>query len=462
MAMFSRSQTPPPPPAVLRPPRTREDSDERVATVREKVHRRLLSELSPTIRTDNLDEVRRALERIFDETVAEERLPLSRLERNNLFEQVLAGILGYGPLEPFLRDDSVTEILVNGPNLIFLERNGKLEETDVRFRDTEDLMRIIDRIVSPLGRRVDESSPMVDARLPDGSRVNIIIPPLSLEGPCISIRKFARAAYSMEDVLQLGSLTKEMMDFLRVCVLARLNVVVSGATSTGKTTLLNALSNFIPNNERVITIEDAAELQLQQRHVVRLEARPPNIEGRGQITIRQLVINALRMRPDRIVVGEVRGGEALDMLQAMNTGHEGSLTTIHANDTRDALSRLEMMVAMTGLELPILVVRQYVAAGIHLVVHLTRLQGGVRKITRISEILSVENGAYRIEDIFGYRQTGVDSTDTAVGEFYATGYRPACLERIRTSGAQVPDDWFRPWTCPDQPHSGNGKAAPAP
>ena len=296
-----------------------------MSAIYDRVQRRLLSELSPSVRADNVEEVRRALTRIFEDVLAEEDVPLSRTERTELFESIVAGILGFGPLEPFLKDETVTEILVNGPNKVYVERAGRLESTDVRFRDAEELMRIIDRIVSPLGRRVDESSPMVDARLPDGSRVNVIIPPLSLVGPCMSVRKFTRAAYAMDDFVRLDSCTEDMGKFLAACVKARLNIVISGGTSTGKTTLLNIVSSYLGNDERIVTIEDAAELQLQQEHVVRLEARPPNVEGKGQITIRQLVINALRMRPDRIVVGEVRGGEALDMLQAMNTGHDGSL-----------------------------------------------------------------------------------------------------------------------------------------
>ncbi|MFW6136306.1 MAG: CpaF family protein, partial [Chloroflexota bacterium] len=295
--------------------------DNGYAGVRDEVRRRLMSELSPGLDSGDTAQVRSALRRIFDETLTEKQLALSSRERRDLFEQVVADVLGLGPIEPLLRDDTVTEVMVNGADQVWIERNGRLEETDIRFRDSQEVMRIIDRIVGPLGRRVDESSPMVDARLPDGSRVNVIIPPLSLEGPCISIRKFAAAAFLADDLIRMDSVTEELMEFFRACVRARLNIVISGGTSTGKTTLLNIVSRYLPSDERIITIEDAAELQLQQRHVIRLESRPPNIEGKGAVHIRQLVINALRMRPDRIVVGEVRGGEALDMLQAMNTGH---------------------------------------------------------------------------------------------------------------------------------------------
>jgi len=443
MTVFSRNSNARPSPTETRAPRSRSDGNERIYAVRQKVHRRLLSELSPSIQADNATEVRRALERIFTETLAEERLPLSRMERAALFEQIVAGILGYGPLEPLLHDESVTEILVNGPDLVFIERDGKLEETELRFRDTEDLMRIIDRIVSPLGRRVDETSPMVDARLPDGSRVNVIIPPLALDGPCISIRKFAREAYSIEDLIQLDTLTRDMADFMRACVVARLNAVISGGTSTGKTTLLNILSSFLPNSERIITIEDAAELQLQQRHVVRLEARPPNVEGRGQVPIRQLVINSLRMRPDRIVVGEVRGGEALDMLQAMNTGHDGSLTTVHSNSPRDTLSRVETMVLMAGMDLPLRAIREQIAAAFDVVVHVDRLQDGSRKVVRVSEVQGMEGDVIVMQDLFRYVQTGMRD-GWVEGHFTGTGIRPKFMDKIETSGISLLPTVFAP------------------
>jgi pilus assembly protein CpaF len=406
---------------------------ERLATIRDRVQHRLLSELNPTVSTDDVDEVRRVLERIFTEVLVEEDLPLSRLDRNQLFEEIVAGILGYGPLEPLLADDSITEVLVNGADQIYVERNGLLEECEVRFRDSQDVMRIIERIVAPIGRRVDESSPMVDARLPDGSRVNVIIPPLSLKGPCISIRKFARAAYGPEDLLRLNSLTADMLEFLRTCVIARLNIVVSGGTSTGKTTLLNMLSSFIPNNERIITIEDAAELQLQQRHVLTLEGRPPNVEGKGQVTIRQLVINALRMRPDRIVVGEVRGGEALDMLQAMNTGHDGSLTTAHSNSPRDSLRRVETMTLMAGMDLPLRAVREQISSAFDLVVHLNRLADGTRKIVNISEVQGMEGDVIVMQDIFRFVQTGF-ADGRALGYFTGTGVRPKFMDKLESTG----------------------------
>jgi pilus assembly protein CpaF len=393
----------------------------------------LLSELSPTVDTSNVEEVRRALERIFSETLAEEQIPLSRAERADLFEQIVADILGYGPLEMLLADESITEILVNGPGQVYIERNGVLEETDIRFRDTTEVMRIIDRIVAPLGRRVDESSPMVDARLPDGSRVNVIIPPISLIGPCISIRKFSKAVFSPEDMIRLDTITKEMAEFMRACVLGRLNIVVSGGTSTGKTTVLNILSSFLPVNERIVTIEDAAELRLHQSHVVRLECRPPNVEGHGQITIRQLVINTLRMRPDRIVVGEVRGGEALDMLQAMNTGHDGSLTTVHSNTPRDTLHRVETMVLMAGMDLPLRAVREQIASAFDLIVHLDRLVDGNRKVVQISEVQGMEGDIIVMQDIFRFVQTGVQN-GRVQGHFTATGVRPKFMAKLEAAG----------------------------
>jgi pilus assembly protein CpaF len=419
------------------------DRTEAYGAIRERVQRRLLSELSPTVDTRNIAEVRPALEQIFMETLAEEQLPLSRMERAQLFDEIVADILGFGPIESLLRDDSVTEILVNGANQVYIERNGMLKETDIRFRDAGEVMRIIDRIVAPLGRRVDESSPMVDARLPDGSRVNIIIPPLSLNGPCISIRKFAKVAFTSDDMVRFGALTQDMVDFLRACVRARLNIVVSGGTSTGKTTVLNVLSSFLPSTERIITIEDAAELQLSQRHVVRLEARPPNIEGRGDVPIRQLVINALRMRPDRIIVGEVRGGEALDMLQAMNTGHDGSLTTAHSNSPRDTLHRVETMTLMSGADLPLRAVREQIASAFDLVVHLDRLADGARKVTAISEVQGMEGEIVVMQDIFKYQQTGVRDAQVQ-GYFTATGVRPKFMDKIEAAGIALSPGIFNP------------------
>lgn len=415
----------------------------RQAIIREKVHRRLVAELSPTVRPDNFEEVERVLKRIFSEVLAEENVPLSRVERADLFGQIVASILGFGPLEPLLQDPTVTEVLVNGPDQVYAERHGKIERTDIRFQNVEELMRIIERIVAPLGRRVDESSPLVDARLPDGSRVNVIIPPLSLVGPCLSIRKFSRAVFSVEHLVQLGTLTREMSEFLRACVLARLNIVVSGGTSSGKTTMLNILSSFIPEHERIITIEDSAELKLQQEHVVRLEARPPNIEGKGEVTIRQLVINALRMRPDRIVVGEVRGGEALDMLQAMNTGHDGSLTTAHSNSPRDTLRRVETMVLMAGMDMPLRAVREQIAAAFDLVVHMERLADGVRRVVQISEVQGMEGDTIVMQDIFRYQQTGFRD-GRVEGHFTATGIRPKFMSKIEAWGLHLPPNIFAP------------------
>ncbi len=411
--------------------------------VRERVQRRLLADLSPGIDTNDTASVRRALEQIFVETLQEERLPMSRGDRGALFELIVADVLGYGPIEPFLRDDSVTEILVNGADMIFIERNGILEETDVRFRDTDEVMHVIDRIVTPLGRRIDESSPMVDARLPDGSRVNIIIPPLALDGPTISIRKFAKAIFDPEDLIRLNTMTRAMSDFLQACVRARMNIVVSGGTSTGKTTVLNALSRFLPAKERIVTIEDSAELQLSQRHVVRLESRPPNIEGKGQVTIRQLVINSLRMRPDRIVVGEVRGGEALDMLQAMNTGHDGSITTAHSNTPRDTLSRIATMSLMAGMDLPLRAILQQIASAFDLVVHLNRMADGTRKIVKITEVQGMEGDVIVMQDIFSFIQTGIRKGKVE-GYFTAHGIRPKFMDKIEAAGLSLPPTMFNP------------------
>jgi pilus assembly protein CpaF len=402
-----------------------------------------MAELSPDVDSQDTAQVRRALHRIFEEVLTEKQLALSRRERRDLFEQVVADVLGLGPIEPLLRDETVTEVLVNGPDLIYVERNGRLEETAIRFRDAEDVMRVIHRVVGPLGRRVDESSPMVDARLPDGSRVNVIIPPLSLDGPCISIRKFSSAAYGASDLIRLGSVTEGLMQFLRACVGARINIIVSGGTSTGKTTLLNVLSKYLPSDERIITIEDAAELRLQQRHVIRLEYRPPNVEGKGEVTIRQLVINALRMRPDRIVVGEVRGGEALDMLQAMNTGHDGSLTTAHSNSPRDTLHRVETMTLMAGMDLPLRAIREQIASAIDLIVHLDRMADGSRKVVRVTEVQGMEGDVIVTQDIFRFVQTGIDNGRVA-GHLEGMGIRPRFMDKIEGAGITLPPEMFAP------------------
>ncbi len=366
-----------------------------------------------------------------------------RGDRDRLMNELVDEIFGLGPLEKLMADPTVSDILVNNSKTVFVERFGRLEPTDVVFADDDHVLRIIQRIVARLGRRIDESNPMVDARLPDGSRVNAVIPPLALEGPALSIRRFGAEALKVENLIQYGTLTADVVQFLSAAVEARVSTLISGGTGAGKTTLLNVLSRFIPTEERIITIEDSAELILQHKHRIRMETRPANTEGRGEVTQRDLVRNSLRMRPDRIIVGEVRGPEVWDMLQAMNTGHEGSLTTIHANTVRDALARLEMMVAMTGFDLPINVVRQYVASGIHLLVHVSRLKGGSRKLMEVSEIVRVdEKGQLIVEDIFGFKQTGVDSNGNAVGEFYATGNRPKCLERLHSAGITVPDSLF--------------------
>src|SRR5438132_942762 len=358
--------------------------------VKFRIQSRVIQDLDPKLDLSNQVEVRRQIEEIFGKVIDEEGLALTRAERVRMLEQITDEIIGLGPLEPLLRDESISEVMVNGPRQVFIERGGKIELTNVVFQHDDHVMRIIDRIIAPIGRRVDESSPMVDARLTDGSRVNAIIPPLSLVGPVITIRKFSASPFTVDDLVRFGTATPEMFDFLKACVEARLNVFVSGGTGSGKTTSLNVLSSFIPSDERIVTIEDAAELQLRQEHVVTLESRPPNIEGRGEVTIRDLVINCLRMRPDRIVVGEVRGGEALDMLQAMNTGHDGSLTTAHANSPRDCLSRLEVMCLMSGMDLPVRAIREQIASAVNIIVQQERLRDGSRKVTKVSEVQGME------------------------------------------------------------------------
>ena len=411
--------------------------------VKTAIHEELVESLDlSTLGTINEDELRSEICRLGEEICRFRRKTLPDLDQKRLLDELVNEVFGLGPLEPLMQDPSIADILVNSPHEVYIERNGRLELTDIVFADEQHVLRIIQRIVSRVGRRIDEVSPMVDARLPDGSRVNAVVAPLALGGPKLSIRRFGAKALEIENLLRFGSLTRPMVDFLAAAVGARISFLIAGGTGAGKTTLLDAMSAFVPHDERIVTIEDSAELILQHPHVVRMETRTPNTEGRGEISQRDLVRNALRMRPDRILVGEVRGAEALDMLQAMNTGHEGSLTTIHANDTRDALQRLEMMVAMTGFDLPIHVVRQYICAGIKLVVHLSRLKGGARRVTRISEIVGVDGLDYKLEDIFGYQQTGVDGDGNAVGHFYATGYQPDCLQRLRASGAELPDELF--------------------
>jgi pilus assembly protein CpaF len=409
--------------------------------VKFRIQNRVIQDLDPKLDLSNQVEVRRQIEEIFGKVIDEEGLALTRAERVRMLEQITDEIIGLGPLEPLLRDESVSEIMVNGPRQIYIERAGKLELTNVVFQNDDHVMRIIDRIIAPIGRRVDESSPMVDARLTDGSRVNAIIPPLSLIGPVITIRKFAATPFTVDDLIRFGTSTPEMFEFLRACVEARLNVFVSGGTGSGKTTTLNVLSSFIPNDERIVTIEDAAELQLRQEHVVTLESRPPNIEGKGAITIRELVRNALRMRPDRIVVGECRSGEALDMLQAMNTGHDGSLSTGHANTPRDMLSRLETMVLMAGVDLPVRAIREQIAAAVDLIVHQSRLKDGTRKITHITEVQGMEGDVIVMQDVFVFDQTGVIDGKIQ-GRLKPTGIRPKFVERFEIQGIHMPQGIF--------------------
>jgi pilus assembly protein CpaF len=432
---------PPPPSAPRRPSPTTTGLRDAYADLKSRIQNKLLAELEPTLDLSRTEELRAMIEEKFDAVLAEDHIVLSRLERQRLFEQIVAEILGYGPLEPLLRDDTITEIMVNGPKKVYIERNGKIERTNVVFEDDEHLMRIIERIVAPLGRRVDESMPYVDARLPDGSRVNIVIPPISLIGPVVTIRKFYRTPLTVEDLIRLGSATPEVMEFLKACVQAKINIVVSGGTGSGKTTMLNILSGFIPEGERIITIENAAELQLRQEHVVTLETRPPNIEGKGEITMRDLVINALRMRPDRIIVGECRGGEAFDMLQAMNTGHEGSMTTIHANSPRDALARLENMVLMAGTDLPHRAIREQIAMAIDLIVQTARMRDGSRKIVSLTEVQGLEGEVITTTELFKFEQYGMEG-GKIVGRLVPTGIRPRFIDRLEEAGIRLPPSIF--------------------
>jgi pilus assembly protein CpaF len=413
-----------------------------------RVHHEVIATLGAELfKQDANEDLTERVFRSVTEQLALDRTPLTREERRQLVREITDDILGYGPLEPFLRDDSVTEVMVNAHDRIYIERNGRLERTPAAFADNAHLMRIIDKIVSQVGRRVDESSPMVDARLPDGSRVNAIIPPLALRGPTVTIRKFSRDPYTMNDLIGFGTITGKAAQFLSACVRGKLNVLISGGTGTGKTTTLNALSAFVPGDERIVTIEDAAELQLQQEHVIVLESRPPNIEGQGEVRIRELVRNALRMRPDRIIVGEVRGAETLDMLQAMNTGHEGSLTTIHANSPRDALSRLETLVLTAGVDLPLRAIREQISSAFDLLIQISRLVDGSRRVTHVTEVLRMESDTITLQDIFAARPPDEEHNPTGghsrlLTPLQSTGLKPHFLEKLATNGVVLPPSFF--------------------
>ncbi|MEX2172669.1 MAG: CpaF family protein [Pirellulales bacterium] len=423
---------------------TQKEKEAEFENLKRRIHTKLVDKLDLT-RVGELegDVLRREIRLVVEHLCDTEDTFLNRNERDRLIEEVLDETFGLGPLELLLKEPTLSEIMINGPKSVYVERKGRLEKTNVVFRDDKHLMQIIDRIVSRVGRRVDEICPMVDARLPDGSRVNAIIPPLALDGPTVTIRRFGSNPLKLEDLLNYKSLTPEMVMLLEGAMKARLNIIISGGTGSGKTTLLNTLSSFISNSDRIVTIEDAAELQLQQDHVVRLESRPPNIEGKGQITATDLVKNSLRMRPDRIIIGECRGGETLDMLQAMNTGHEGSLTTCHANTPRDAIARLETMIMMAGFEMPAKAMRTQIASAVDLVVQANRMQGGARKVTHITEIVGMEQDTIVMQDIFRFNQDGVDENGRAVGHFMATGIRPTFMDRLESNGVRLPASTFR-------------------
>ncbi len=406
-----------------------------------RVQNKLLAEMDPSMDITRTEDVRRTILELFEQILTEENIVLSRPERQKLFEQIAAEILGFGPLQPLLEDDTITEIMVNGPKNVYAERKGKIHRVPITFESNDHVMRVIDRIVAPLGRRIDESSPYVDARLPDGSRVNAVIPPISLVGPTLTIRKFSKNPITVEQLIQFGSITPEAVQFLKACVEARLNVVISGGTGSGKTTLLNVLSSFIPGDERIITIENAAELQLRQEHVVTLESRPANIEGRGEITIRDLVINSLRMRPERIIVGECRGGETLDMLQAMNTGHDGSMTTAHANSPRDAIARIETMCLMAGMDLPVRAIREQISSAIDVICQQERMRDGTRKVTYITEVGGMEGDIVTMTDIFVFEQSGIEN-GKIIGRLRPTGLRPKFMDKIEAAGIHLPPSIF--------------------
>ena len=413
-------------------------------TLKLEIHHRIVTEMNVeqqqllTRGGQDRNTVEQVISSYCNRVIDENPFVVPRGDRQAIINDVIDEILGLGPIEPLLKDDTVTEVMINGPKNIFVEQKGKLHHTDVQFYDTAHLMNIIERIITPLGRRVDEASPLVDARLADGSRVNIIIPPLSLIGPCVTIRKFSKDIISAEKLIEFGTMDQDMVNFLQACIRARLNIIVSGGTGSGKTTTLNVLSSFIPSGERIVTIEDAAELRLEQDHVVTLEARPANIEGRGAVSIRDLVRNALRMRPDRILIGEVRSGEALDMLQAMNTGHDGSLTTAHANSPRDVLSRLETMVLMSGMDLPVKAIREQISSALDLIVHQSRMRDGSRKITYITEVQSLEGNVITLQDLYRFIPEGVDEEGKVLGTFKATGLRPSFMEKFIINGVELP------------------------
>lgn len=428
----------PPPPAGVR---------NSYMELKTRVQNRLLEELDPAMDLSKLDEVRQTIQNLFEQILVEENVVLTRPERQRLLEQITDEILGLGPLQPLLEDRTVTEIMVNGHDDIYVERGGKIYKVPVKFQDDDHVMRIIDRIVSPLGRRIDEASPYVDARLSDGSRVNAVIPPISLVGPVLTIRLFAKDPISVQQLIDYGSLTQDAVLFLKACVEANMNIIISGGTGSGKTTLLNVLSTFIPADQRIVTIENAAELQLRQEHVVTLETRPANIEGKGEITAQQLVVNSLRMRPDRIIVGEIRAGEALDMLQAMNTGHEGSMTTAHANSPRDVISRIETMTLMSGFELPVRAIREQIASAIDLIVHVDRMRDGTRKVVTLTEVVGMEGDIITLTDLFQFEQSGFEN-GKIVGTLRSTGLRPGFMDRIEAAGVHMPPSIFGGGTRP--------------
>jgi len=420
---------------------------DRVAEVRARIQRRMVEVLGPTLYDSTISEreMRELVHRRLNELLVADETPLSAREKSVILTDITDGVLGLGPLETLIKDDTITEIMVNGPDSIYVERDGQLFKTEEHFFDEQQLRRTIEKIVAKVGRRIDEASPYVDARLADGSRVNAIIPPLALDGAALTIRKFSAEAYRVEELIGFGTWNRAAAEFMEACVSGRMNVIVSGGTGAGKTTTLNVLSSFIPSNERIITIEDAAELRLQQPHIVRLESRPPNIEGSGEVTIRDLVRNALRMRPNRIVIGEVRGGEALDMLQAMNTGHDGSISTVHANTPRDVLGRLETMVLMAGTELTVKAVREQISSAVDIIVHQARLKDGTRRVTHISEVLNMEGDVITLQDIFKFDfHAGINAQGRFIGEMKPTGVRPTCLEKLADAGIKVSPTAFIP------------------